>query len=185
MNEPTTLFAGDKIEWTESLSDYLPSDGWTLKYILINSLNRYTFNSSDENNSHKVSLLNADTSAWALGDYILQSYVEHTDGTIETITRLSIKVEQNLITATTFDFRTHARKTLDAINTAIEGRASQEVLSLQVSTPGGSSKALQYLSMDDMIKAKNYYQSLVDAEITQEKINAGQNAGNKILISFI
>ena len=185
MNEPTTLFAGDKVEWTESLSDYLPSAGWTLKYILINSLNRYTLVSTADGESHKVSLLSTDTSAWVAGTYVVQPYCEHTDGTNELLSQYTVEIKQNLISATTFDFRTHARKTLDAINTAIEGRASQEVLSLQVSTPGGSSKALQYLTMDEMIKAKNYYQSLVDSEITQEKINAGQNAGNKILISFI
>lgn len=184
MYEPTIIYAGDKIEWTESLSDYLPSEGWTLKYVLINSAARQTFASTDDNDSHKISLTSDDTSDWAPGSYTLQSYVEHTDGTIEVIRRLTVTVKQNLITATTYDFRTHAQKTLEAINSAIEGRASQNVLSLQISTPGGSSKALQYLSMDELIKAKNFYQSLVDSELQQEKIEAGLDPGNKILISF-
>ena len=184
MNEPTIIFAGDKVEWTESLSDYLPSAGWTLKYILINSLNRYTFESVADGNSHDITLTNATTADWVFGDYILQSYVEHTDGTIETISRISVTIKQNLITATTYDFRTHAKKTLDAINTAIEGIASQEVLSMQITTRGGSSKALQFLTMAEMIQAKNYYESLVNSELAQEKITAGIDPGNKILIQF-
>lgn len=184
MNEPNLFFAGDKIEWTESLADYLPSDGWTLKYILINSTNKETFNSTPDGESHKVSLTSANTSAWVAGDYILQPYVEHTDGTTELFPRLSVVVKQNLISATTYDFRTHAKKTLDAIESAIEGRASESAMSLSITTRGGSAKALQYLTHKELIEARAYYKNLVDSELAQEKIEAGINPGNKILISF-
>jgi hypothetical protein len=184
MNEPTTIYAGDKVEWTESLSAYLPSAGWTLKYVLINSAARETFESTADGDSHAVSLTSADTADWQPGSYTLQSYVEHTDGTIEVIRRLTVTVKQNLITATTYDFRTHAQKTLEAIESAIEGRASQSAMSLSITTRGGSSKALQYLSHKELIEARSYYKSLVESELAQEKISAGIDPGNKILISF-
>lgn len=184
MNEPTTFYAGDKVEWTESLSSFLPGDGWTLKYVLINSAARETFSATPSGNDYKITLTSANTANWLPGSYILQSYVEHTDGTIEVIDRFTVTVKQNLITATTYDFRTHAQKTLEAIESAIEGRASQEVLSLSITTRGGSSKALQYLTLKEMIEARAFYKSLVDSELAQEKIEAGLDPGNKILISF-
>ncbi|MBK8609063.1 MAG: hypothetical protein IPL84_03750 [Chitinophagaceae bacterium] len=184
MNEPKVFLAGDKIEWTESLSDYLPSAGWTLKYILINSLNRYPFNSIADGESHKVTLLNADTNAWVSGDYLLQPYVENTDGTQELLPVRSVTIKQNIITATTYDFRTHAKKTLESIEAAIENRAGSEAMSLSITTRGGSTKALQYLTHKELIEAKNYYEYLVESELQQEKIEAGIEPGNKILISF-
>ena len=184
MNEPTVIYAGDKIEWTESLSDYLPSAGWTLKYILINSVNKYTFVSTADGNTHSVTLLSSDTADWAAGSYALQPYVEHTDGTYELFTRRTVTVKPNLITSTTYDFRTHAQKTLEALEAAIENRASTEAMSLSITTRGGSSKALQYLTHKELIEARSFYKSLVDSELSQEKIQAGIDPGNKILISF-
>jgi len=185
MNEPTTIYAGDKVEWTEGLSDYLPSAGWTLKYVLINSLNKYTFSSVADGNDHDVTLTNDITAPWVSGSYILQPYVEHTDGTQETLPRSRVEVKQNLISATTYDFKTtHAQRTLEAIESAIEGRAEQSVMSISITTRGGSSKALQYLTHKELIEARSFYKSLVDSELSQEKIEAGIDPGNKILISF-
>lgn len=186
MNEPSIIYAGIKIEWTESLSDYLPSNGWTLKYTVLNANNRYDIVSTNDNDLHKISLLSADTAAWLGSDYaLLQPYVEHTDGTIEILPRRTVKIEPNIINATTYDPRSHAQKTLEAIKAAIEGRASKEVLSLSITTRSGSTKSLQYLTMKEMIEALALYESKVESELIQEKIDAGIDPGNKILISFI
>ena len=184
MNEPTVFYAGDKVEWTESLSAYLPSDGWTLKYVLINATHKEDFQSLPDGSSHAISLSSVDTAAWNAGSYILQGYAEHTDGTIENLDRFTVTVKQNLVSATTYDFRTHAQKTLEAIESAIEGRASESAMSLSITTRGGSSKALQYLTHKELIEARSFYKSLVDSELVQEKIEAGIDPGNKILISF-
>lgn len=184
MNQPSIIYAGDKVEWTESLSDYPASEGWTLKYTLINSSYKESFSSAADGDDHDITLLNADTADWNAGTYILQPYVEHTDGTIQTLERTTLEVKQNLLTATTYDFRTHARKTLEAIEAAIERRATIEQISMQITTRGGSSKALQYMNMDELIKAREYYQDLVNTETAKENIEAGKPAGNKILLQF-
>jgi len=185
VNEPKIIFAGDKAEWTESNSDYLPSAGWTLKYVLINSTTKISFSSTPDGDSHSISLSSAVTAAYTSGVYTMQPYFENTGGTKEMQPRLTVEIKPDLTAAgtTTYDFRTHARKTLDLIEDAIEGRADKAHLSLQVSTPQGS-RALQYMNMEEMIKAREYYRGLVAVEEQQEKIDAGQNPGGRIKLQF-
>ena len=38
---PISVTAGDTLTWRISLADYLASAGWTLRYRLINSQNKY------------------------------------------------------------------------------------------------------------------------------------------------
>ena len=184
MNEPTIIYAGDKVEWTESLSDYLPSAGWTLKYILINASNKETIISTPDGDSHSIVLTSAITAGWVAGSYALQPFVENTNGTYELLPRRTVTVKENLIISSTYDFRTHAQKTLELIEAAIEERAPQSAMSLSITTRGGSSKALQFLTHKELIEARSFYKSLVESELVQEKIEAGINPGNKILISF-
>lgn len=183
MNIPKTLFAGDKIEWTESVSSYLPSDGWTYKYVIINNAEKIELSSTPSGDSHSFVLEPADTADWTKGTYIAQGYVEHTNGTYEIIGRVTVQIKENLITANTYDFRSHARKTLEAIEAAIERRASKEQLSISISSRG-SSRQLQYMTMEELIKAKDYYQKLVSQEEANELIEQGKAPGGKVLLQF-
>jgi hypothetical protein len=36
--EPSQFVAGDTVQWTKSLADFVPSDGWTLKYRFTNPI---------------------------------------------------------------------------------------------------------------------------------------------------
>ena len=183
MNIPTQIFAADKIEFTENNSLFTASSGWTAKYNLLNATDKISFVSTADGDTHAFTITSATSGAWAEGTYTAVLYYEHTDGTYEIEGRLTVTIKPNLITSTTYDFRSTARRTLEAIEAAIERRASKEQLSIQI-TVKGSSRALQYAPMDELIKAKTHYQAIVKNEEAEELIRQGKNPGGKVLLQF-
>lgn len=182
MNEPKEIFAGDKLEWTESNSAYPASEGWVLKYVLINNSQKYTFQAAADGDNHKVTLLSTDTSAWAAGTYTLMPYYESST-TKEIQTRLTLKIKPNLITAATYDTRSHARKALEAIEAAIERRATKEQSALQISTPQGT-RSLQWMSMRELIEAREFYNGELIREQQAERAAQGKAAGGRVFLEF-
>ena len=82
-----------------------------------------------------------------------------------------------------YDFRSNARQTLEALEAAILRRASKEQMSIAIGVRG-SSRQLQYLTMDELIRARNFYTNLVKQEEQQDLIDQGKSPGNKVLIQF-
>lgn len=194
MNIPDKIYAGDDLEWTESYgsaedgTELKASDGWTEYYRIINSANLIQVASADitsiaDGDDHKFSLTSAQTAGWTAGKYLATRYARKATE-YHILGRKNIEILLNVLTATTYDFRTHARKALDAIEAAIERRATKEQNQLSISTGGGSSRAVQFATYEELIKAKQYYQALVDQEITAEKIDNGEDPGGRVLLRF-
>lgn len=180
---PEVLYAGDKLEFTESESDYLAPDGWTLKYDIIHpTATKITLVSVADGDSHKFTITSADSAAYTVGKYRFVRYAD--DGTTEQhLDRGNVEVKPDFVALANYDFRTHARKTLEALEAAIERRATKEQMSLGISVRG-STRQLQYMTLKEMIEAKDYYQGLVNQEDEQDLIDQGKQPGNKQLISF-
>lgn len=195
MNIPDIIYAGDDLEWVESAptddadNSLKASLGWTFKYNIINSTGKAQISAADISSSayqtddHKFSLTSAQTAGWTAGKYLATGYcVKGTEYQI--IGRKTIEIKLNVLTATTHDFRTHAHKSLEAIEAAIERRASKEQLQLSISTGGGSSRAVQFMTLEELIKARAYYKAEVDQEIAKEKIDNGQAPGGRVKLQF-
>jgi len=183
MNEPKTIYAGDKIEWTESNSDYPASEGWTYKVRLINSAGKIDIGSTADGDDHDVSIASTTSAAYTAGKYMLQPYYEHTDGTKEFQTQFEVEVIADILLVNTYDYRSHAQTTLDAIEAMIESRASVAQQSIQISTPLGG-RSLQYLTFEELIKAKEYYTALVEGEKEKARVEAGLKPGGRYLVQF-
>lgn len=183
MNEPKIFYAGDKIEWTESNSLYPASDGWTYKCRLINSSGKIDITSTADGDSHDISITSAISAAYTAGKYMLQPYYQHTDGTKEYLARFEVEVFPDLVAANTYNYKSHARTTLEALEAAIESRATKAQMSISISTPQGS-RALQYLTLEELIKAKEFYQGLVEQEEAQNLISAGKKPGGRVFVQF-
>jgi len=195
MNIPEILYAGDQNVWTEPFpqdeegNDLKASDGWTYKYRIINSAGLIQISSLDitsaaDGDNHEFTLTAAQTAAWTPGKYLATGYLTKSGQSNQVVGRKQIEIIINVLTAQSFDFRSHARKTLDAIEAAIERRASKEQEQLSISTRGGSSRAIQFLSYEELLNAKNYYQTLVNQELAEENINNGLPSGNRLLVRF-
>lgn len=75
MTIATHITAGDTLSFTESWTDYLPADGWIVRYVLVSATLQIQIDSSDNGDgTHLIAETAANTAAWAAGDYAWQSY---------------------------------------------------------------------------------------------------------------
>jgi hypothetical protein len=184
MSRPTQIRAGDTYTYTVTSSDYPATDGWTLSVTLNNATTRKEVSAVANGADYDVTLASTDTDDFAAGVCQMVEAVEKGSGlTLErhTIFAGSVTILANLAGATVAaDFRSHARKTLDAIEAAIEGRATRGQLA---STVIGD-RQVQYLAPEELIKWRSFYQSEVKREEAAERIAQGLDGGNRTLIRF-
>lgn len=68
--EPASFVRGESISWTRNLSLYLPADGWTLTYYLVNADQRETIIATDNSDgTHLVALTAAQSVKYAPDDH--------------------------------------------------------------------------------------------------------------------
>lgn len=130
--EPVSFIAGDTLQWTKSLADYAPTDGWTLKYRFvgspaINSGNAYT--ASVSSGIYSITIPAADTAA-ATSDslYRLIGWVEKGSAPVErhTILDTTLTAFANAATATATQLQSAAEATLAIIDAAINSRLTSD-----------------------------------------------------------
>jgi hypothetical protein len=174
---PSQITPGMKLEYKVSNSDYPADDGWTLKVRLQSSLETYIFESTPSGADH---LLAPDTSSWSTsGTFESISYYEHTDGT-----RVLNRTEQVTVLEDPFkskvDYRSNARKCLDAIDAAMLGNASKTHLEYEI-----AGRRIREMDKTELLKFKNYYQTLVNAEINEQRQRNGKASGNIRKVVFL
>ena len=137
MNVPSTITAGDKVTWTETLFDY-PATSWSLA-IELRSKDRppVTITATPSGIDFSITVLPADSKLWKSGIYNWQAYAytgsppTFTDK--RTIERGTIEILPNLtIFSASDDPRSHVKKVLDALEAVIEGKASSDQLSYSI-----------------------------------------------------
>jgi hypothetical protein len=176
-NEPTELTVGDYIQWEKTLTDY-PAGTWTLTYALINSTHKITITAAADGTDHLVTVAAATSGAWTAGVYKWQSYV--TSGSERyNIDRGEIKINPNYAAASTLDTRSHAKKTLDAIEAVIEGRAGKDQEEYRI-----DGRSLKRTPMADLIMLKEKYQALYNQEQNAEALNNGKYGKGKVYLKF-
>lgn len=175
-NEPDTLRAGDTWKWTRTLADY-PASAWTLKYRFKSAAGGFEITATASGDSYAMTVAAATSAAYASGLYTWIAWVE--GGTSEKYTvdtgHLTVNPDYRTGTATTaLDDRSHARKTLAAIETWIESR-----------NPGVSEyeiagRRMKYIPITDLLKMRAHYKAEVAAEDAAEAIRNGTGTGRRI-----
>lgn len=171
--EPVSIRAGDFLTWTKTLSDYPANDGWVLSYTLINASAKITITASASGADHLVSVAAATSAGYTAGSYSWMSRV--TKGTeIYTVDTGSMQILPNLAALTTFDGRSHAKVMVEAIEAAIQGRASSVQLRMAI-----NNRSIEYLSPTELIKWLSFYRAEVAKEAQAETIRkTGHNPRN-------
>lgn len=161
--EPSSFRAGDLLAWTKSLADYPANDGWALSYTLINASSKITINASASGADFSVSVPAATTAPYTPGIY---QWMGRVSKALEILTVAvgTIEILPNLATATTFDFRSHARTMLDAIEAAFEGKASSTQLSYSI-----NGRTVENLTPEQLITWRSFYKMEVTKEAQAEK----------------
>lgn len=181
--EPLALRAGDSATWRISLCDYPAGAGWVLSYALLSaSAPKITFAAAADGDDHLVTLTAATTATWAAARYSMMATVS--DGTDRATVRLAdIVVLPDLTAAANYDGRSHARKMLEAIEAAIEARATNEqldLIELTINISGASS----HTSKRDRA-ALLEYRSKYRAEVAREDAASGNRPGRgRVLLRF-
>lgn len=163
---PDIILAGATLQWEESIDNYTASETCTLKYTFINSSNKYTISSAPEDPIFTFDISSTVTANYAAGDYAYQKYIEDENG-IHIIGEGRITVKPFFAGQTTFDDRSHAEKMLEAIEALLENRATVLQSSMTF-----KNRALQYLTFDELIKAKNYYENIILQENTKKMLDS-------------
>ena len=178
-NIPTSFRAGDTVAWTESLSDYTTTDGWTLKF-RFSGPQQIDVDSTADGAAHAITIDAATSGGYIAGVYQFQRYVENTDGRRITLQTGSVEILENLTARTgVYEGRSFARRMLDAIEAVMEGRATQRQKSMSI-----KDRAIELLSPAELVVERYRWQRIVAQEEQDARIAQGQPAGNRIVTRF-
>jgi hypothetical protein len=175
-NEPAELRAGDTWKWTRSISDY-PASAWTLKYRFKSPTAGFEITATAAGDDFSITVTAATTAAYAAGTYTWIAWVE--GGTSEKYTVdtgiMAVDADYRSGTATAaLDDRSHARKTLAAIESWIEshnpGVAEYEI----------AGRRMKYISIAELLKLRQSYKTEVAAEEAAEAIRNGLGTSRRI-----
>lgn len=174
--EPGSLNVGDTWRWTRGLADY-PAPTWVLKYRFKSAAGGFEITASASGQDHSITVAAATSAGYTAGNYTWTAWVE--GGTSEKYTVDSGTVEllpdyRAGAANVALDDRSHARKTLDAIEAWIESR------DLAVAEYQIAGRSMKYIPIADLLKMRSRYQLEVQAEINAAKLARGEGVGRKI-----
>lgn len=180
--EPNSFVAGDSVSWTKALTDYPAGEGWVLTYEF-RGTTRKTVACGADGDDHLATITAAVSATFNPGTYFVFAFVTKLTERFS-VWKGEIKVEPNpALGNSAYDGRSHARKCLDAIEAALEGRMGREEASYSINF-GGVNRQLNLCSHADLINAHSHYSALVRAEQQAARVTQGRKSGNRVLVNF-
>lgn len=175
--EPAQLRCGDTWRWTRSLADY-PATTWTLKYRYKTASTGFEIVASADGTDHSITHPASTTAGYTAGSYNWTAWVESGSEkyTIAEGVAQLLPDFRAVSASTGVDARTHARKTLDAIEAWLESR-SQGVAEYEI-----AGRRMKYIPIPDLLVLRSRYQSEVRAEEAAGKLARGEGVGRRIQI---
>ncbi len=181
MDRPTEIISGDSYVFDVTSNDYPASDSWVLKitYSSATVLKRITAATATNGTDYTVTISTTDSAALTAGVYSVVEAVEKS-GERHTINEYQVTVRANLAGASVAaDTRTHAKKMLDLIQTAMEASAGREYVAISV-----DGQQTQLRTWIEMRKEEAYWQGKVDAEEAKGRAALGLATGRNYHIRF-
>ena len=172
---PKKIRAGDLVKWKRNFSDFPTSEDWTVKAYLVNSSEQLAITATESGSDYLFTITAAQSAALSAGmmRYIIRA---EDDTDIYTAEKGLIEVEADVAAATGgLDFRTFARKALEALEAVIENRASQAHLSLSI-----AGRSISLMSSTELMEWRNYFKK----EVVREERAEGFRRKTHIQIKF-
>jgi hypothetical protein len=180
--EPLAFTAGDTLQWTRDLSDYLPSDGWVASYALRKSgATVINITGTSSGALHLVSVTASTTAGYTAGEWAMQGYVTKaaTSQRFQIYNGL-VTIHPNLAAQTSsFDPRSYAKQVLDAIETVQLAEASKTLVSWS-----GLELSIAKMSLLDREKLRDQYRVEYQNEIAADRIARGLGTRRNIFVRF-
>lgn len=171
--EPTSIIPGDTVKWVRRLADYPGSAGWALSYELLNAMHRYEIPASAEGDAFRVVVSAQTTQAYAPGSYDWRARVTNADE-VHTVATGRLTVAPSF--GAVGDVRSHARRTLDAIEAVLEGRATSATAEYEI-----NGRRLKYIPLIELHAMRTKYQREVAAE---EGKSGPRGVSGRIMVRF-
>lgn len=179
--EPATFTAGDTLKFKRYHAEYPPADGWTLSYALVADGAQITFSGSDNGDGyHLINVSAATTAGWASGYYRWQAYVTHTSGERHQMGAGEMELKPDFASqGAGYDGRTHVKKTLDALEATLEGKASRDQQSYTI-----NGRSLERMAPGELLKWHSHYKRLYRQERQAADLANGVGGGSTIQVRF-
>jgi hypothetical protein len=175
--EPTSLTAGDTAKWLKTLPDYLPTDGWSLAYTLINAASKISITTSASGTDHLVNVDAATTAGWAAGSYSWRAQVSKA-GEVYTIASGTITVQPSFGTAT-LDNRSFARIALANIEAYLQNSANLAAASYEI-----AGRKLHRFTPADLLALRDRYRFEVRQEDAAAAVAQGLPDPRRVMVRF-
>jgi len=171
--EPISIIPGDTVKWTRTLADYPASAGWALSYELLNAMHRYEIPATADGKAFRVVVSAQTTQSYAPGAYDWRARVTNADE-VYTVASGRLTVAPSFGAAG--DVRSHARRTLDAIEAVLEGRATSATAEYEI-----NGRRLKYIPLNELHAMRTKYQREVAAE---EGKSGPRGVSGRIMVRF-
>lgn len=177
--EPVTLRAGDSIKWTKTLDDYPADDSWVLKYAFRGTAGTIDITAGSDGADHSVNIAPTTSTDYDAGVYEVLGFAEK--GTERySVYHGRIEVLADLETAgSSYDGRSHVKKTLDAIESVLENRATKEILESSI-----EGVAIKRIPHEELIAMRSKYYAWHRQELAADNLALGMGTGRNILTRF-
>jgi hypothetical protein len=179
---PSELIAGDTWSWTRDLADY-PATTHSAAWYFENKDNAFSVNATTSGTTFVGTVVPASTGK-VPGRYRWRIVVTRTsDNARFTAETGWTDVQADPVAAGKMDVRSHARRTLDAIEAAIEGRATSDQQAMSIGS-GPMQRALTRIPIEELLKFRDYYQAIVDGEDNADAVAAGGVNSRRMGVRF-
>jgi hypothetical protein len=167
------LIAGDTLDFLDTVPEYPPADGWTLKYRLVP---RFTspvqtpidITASTSGSDYRVQAAAGITVDWKPGFYTWARWVEKTGPIRQSLGDGQLQILENPATAAAgYDGRSTARKMLDQIEAALLA------FNLGVKAYTIGSRSMTKADIPELLTMRDRFRAEVENEAAAEKIAAG------------
>lgn len=180
-NEPPEARAGLTWQWRrEDLAADYPASTWTLTYYFKKTGStgaNFSIAASADGDNHAVNVAAATTAAYTAGDYTWAAIVTAGSEVYE-IDRGRLKLLAKYNAAANVDDRSHARKTLEAIEAVLESRATKDQEEYTIGT-----RSLKRTPLKELIEFRDYYRGQVAMEDMLERARNNQG-GNRLVVKL-
>lgn len=175
-SEPGNLIAGDTAKWVRALPDYPADEGWLLTYTLVSAAQRYTFGATALGADHLVTVAAATTAAYVPGDYTWRAQASKA-GEVYTVGSGRVVVQASFGAAT--DARSQARRTLDAIEATLEGRATSATESYAI-----AGREMRFFKPAELLMLRDKYRAEVAREDAAARVASGMRDPRRVFVRF-
>jgi len=173
---PDSLVAGDLWAWTRDLTTDYPASSWSGVWYFENAYKAFNVVASAAGTVFSASVPAATTAALRPGSYKWLFLVTN-GSTRKSIESGVLTLQPDPAAAGNADWRTHARKVLDAIEALIEGAATTDQQSMTI-----AGRSLARRTFAELMELRKAYRLEVQAEESAADVAAGGGSKRRVFI---